>query len=75
MFTETVKIGFIVGVTSAFFIFSFLCYTAYAITKEYDCADFPTQEKSQIVFNGNEEDIYRLDQNNNGIACEYLPKE
>jgi micrococcal nuclease len=40
---------------------------------EYDCSDFSTQAAAQEVFNRHEDDIYRLDGDNDGQACESLP--
>lgn len=40
--------------------------------KEYNCSDFETQIQSQKIFEQNENDIFHLDKNNNGIACEGL---
>ena len=49
--------------------------------KDYDCKDFPNQEKAQSVydeckdFNPTIKDIYNLDSDNDEIACESLQKE
>ncbi len=43
---------------------------------EYNCSDFETQEEAQAAFEacgGPETDIHKLDQDNDGIACESLP--
>ena len=45
---------------------------------EYNCDDFDTQPEAQLFFEkvgGTENDVNRLDGNNDGEACESLPKE
>lgn len=42
---------------------------------EYDCSDFSTQAAAQEVFDRHEDDIYRLDGDDDGVACESLPTE
>jgi hypothetical protein len=42
-----------------------------ATTSDYDCADFATQEEAQEYLEPG--DPYRLDADNDGIACEDLP--
>ncbi len=47
-------------------------------TDEYNCDDFETQEEAQRFFinaGGPNEDVNRLDGDNDGVACESLPKE
>ena len=47
-------------------------------TDEYNCADFATQTEAQVFFKnagGPSKDTNRLDGDNNGIACQDLPKE
>lgn len=47
-------------------------------TDEYNCDDFATQEEAQTFFinaGGPNEDVNRLDGDNDGQACESLPKE
>lgn len=42
----------------------------------YNCSDFETQEEAQIFFErlgGTENDVHRLDGDNDGVACEALP--
>lgn len=41
--------------------------------KNYDCIDFKTQEEAQKVFKSHITDIYYLDGDDDGIACELLP--
>lgn len=44
------------------------------ITKTtYTCSDFKTQKEAQELYNKYADDPYNLDQNNNKIACEFLP--
>ena len=46
-------------------------------TDEYNCSDFETQEQAQKFFKnagGPSQDVNRLDGDNDGIACESLPK-
>ena len=45
---------------------------------DYNCDDFTTQPEAQKFFTkmgGVDKDIYRIDGNNDGQACESLPKE
>lgn len=39
--------------------------------RDYDCTDFETQEEAQLYLAPG--DPYRLDEDNNGLACETLP--
>ena len=39
---------------------------------DYDCKDFKTQKEAQEVFNRNRDDIYGLDRDKNGKACQNL---
>jgi len=44
---------------------------------DYNCDDFSTQPEAQAFFTkvgGTKNDVYRLDGNNDGQACESLPK-
>lgn len=46
-------------------------------TNEYNCADFKTQPEAQKFFvnaGGPSKDTNRLDGDNNGVACQDLPK-
>jgi micrococcal nuclease len=40
---------------------------------DYDCSHFDTQAQAQAVFDDHAEDIYRLDGDGDGRACESLP--
>lgn len=44
-------------------------------TSDCNCKDFKTQAEAQAVFDAfaSSGDIHRLDQNNDGVACESLP--
>jgi hypothetical protein len=47
-------------------------------TDEYNCDDFKTQDAAQRFFvkaGGPNNDVNRLDGDNNGVACQSLPKE
>lgn len=47
-------------------------------TNEYNCDDFKTQPEAQAFFikaGGPNEDVNRLDGNNDGVACQALPKK
>ncbi len=47
-------------------------------TDEYNCDDFATQEEAQKFFKnagGPSKDVNRLDGNNDGVACQDLPKQ
>lgn len=39
----------------------------------YDCADFGTRAAAQAVLDSDRSDPYRLDGDNDGAACEWLP--
>jgi micrococcal nuclease len=39
---------------------------------DYDCSHFDTQEQAQAVFEQDPSDPYRLDADNDGVACESL---
>lgn len=41
---------------------------------DLDCTDFTTQEEAQALLNSDPRDPHRLDADNNGIACETLPR-
>ena len=44
---------------------------------DYNCDDFSTQPEAQAFFKkvgGEKNDVYRLDGNNDGVACQDLPK-
>jgi Excalibur calcium-binding domain len=38
-----------------------------------DCNDFATQQEAQAAFDNSSGDPYRLDEDNDGKACEWLP--
>lgn len=43
---------------------------------DYNCDDFSTQPEAQAFFEkvgGDKNDVYRLDGDNNGVACQDLP--
>lgn len=42
---------------------------------DYRCSDFRTQEDAQRKLEESDDDIYRLDTDMDGLACEGLPKE
>ena len=54
---------------------SLLAYTIFLVlqSKDYDCVDFKSQSEAQVEFKKHPTDIYHLDANHNGIACEILP--
>lgn len=41
---------------------------------DLDCADFSSQREAQVELESHERDIHRLDGDNDGKACEHLPK-
>ncbi|MFZ3069373.1 MAG: excalibur calcium-binding domain-containing protein [Microgenomates group bacterium] len=46
-------------------------------SNDYNCSDFSTQSEAQAFFlkvGGTKNDVNRLDGNNDGIACQDLPK-
>ncbi|MFF9624060.1 excalibur calcium-binding domain-containing protein [Streptomyces griseosporeus] len=44
-----------------------------AHAQDVDCSSFTYQEDAQSVFRGTPGDPYRLDEDNDGVACEWLP--
>lgn len=67
-----------VAVGSAFFGLGlvgllFINYPS-APAKDYNCSDFKTWAEAQKVFDSNKGDIYGLDKDGDGIACEGLRK-
>jgi len=46
-----------------------------AAAQDRDCNQFATQAQAQAVYNSNPADIYNLDADNDGKACEWLPNE
>lgn len=40
----------------------------------YNCDDFATQEEAQAVYDADPSDPHGLDRDNDGIACESLPR-
>ena len=44
------------------------------VNSDCNCSDFATQEESQAVLDAFEGDPFRLDRNQDGVACESLPK-
>ncbi len=42
---------------------------------DYDCDDFTYQEEAQDEYDSNYGDVYRLDGDDDGVACETLPSE
>ena len=50
-----------------------VCAVSKAYALDYDCADFSTQQEAQAEFESHATDVYRLDGDNDGIACESLP--
>ena len=42
---------------------------------DYNCSDFSSQKQAQQVFERDDKDIYRLDGDHDGIACESLRRE
>jgi hypothetical protein len=47
--------------------------TGTASAADLDCKDFATQAEAQAAFNADPSDPNRLDQDNDGIACETRP--
>lgn len=45
-----------------------------AQAQDYDCSDFAFQEDAQAVLDQDPSDPYNLDGDNDGIACETLPR-
>lgn len=39
---------------------------------EYNCADFTSQKYAQDIFSEYKDDIYKLDGDHDGVACESL---
>lgn len=55
-----------------FILIAFISILAYVKLHEYDCIDFRTQQDAQKVFLRNSQDVYHLDGDQDGIACENL---
>lgn len=72
------KIVFIVCGSLLFLLWLLLAVYIFSIANakvnDLDCADFKTQTMAQKEFNLHQTDIYGLDNNKNGIACELLPR-
>ena len=54
-----------------------LCFpmAGVAAAQDRDCNQFATQAQAQAVYNANPADLYNLDADNDGKACEWLPNE
>jgi hypothetical protein len=61
-----------VGIAAAFVIGAF---GSVAQSRDWDCSDFNTHKQAQKFFKHHhpKQDPYRLDADNDGIACEDLP--
>ena len=46
-----------------------------AAAQDRNCNQFATQAQAQAVYNSNPADLYNLDADNDGLACEWLPNE
>jgi LPXTG-motif cell wall-anchored protein len=46
-----------------------------AAAQDRDCNQFATQAQAQAVYDANPADLYNLDADNDGKACEWLPNE
>jgi hypothetical protein len=46
-----------------------------AAAQDRDCNQFATQGQAQAVYNANPADLYNLDADNDGLACEWLPND
>lgn len=58
-----------------FFIAIFLVVMSILINhKDYDCSDFKSQEEAQRMLRKHDKDIYHLDGNSDGVACNALIK-
>ncbi len=55
-------------------LFAVLLLPGPARAQDLDCDDFQYQEDAQRVLEQDRSDPHRLDQNNDGIACEDLPR-
>lgn len=47
--------------------------SSFSAKRDYDCSDFRSQRQAQRVFARADRDIYGLDIDGDGIACESLP--
>jgi len=54
-----------------------LCFpmAGVAAAQDRDCNQFATQAQAQAVYNANPADVYNLDADNDGLACEWLPND
>lgn len=53
------------------FVFCIFTYLVVGYLKDYDCKDFKTQSEAQAFFEEHE-DVYNLDGDGDGKACENL---
>lgn len=72
------KIVFVVCGSLLFLLWLLLAVYIFSVANtkinDLDCADFKSQAMAQTEFNLHQTDIYGLDNNKNGIACELLPR-
>ena len=54
-----------------------LCFpmAGVAAAQDRNCNQFATQAQAQAVYNANPGDVYNLDADNDGLACEWLPND
>jgi hypothetical protein len=54
-----------------------LCFpmAGVAAAQDRDCNQFTTQAQAQAVYKANPADVYNLDADNDGVACEWLPND
>lgn len=64
---STFVLGFMLGVV----MMSFVMVCTSVVLKDYDCDDFPNmQGLSQFLYNLSPRDIYGLDRDRDGVACD-----
>lgn len=58
------------------FLLMFIVYfiSKNIIKEDYNCSDFNNQEDAQQVYEKHQTDIYNLDRDGDGTACESLTK-
>ena len=62
----------IISIIFIYFIIALFKTDGARITLDYNCSDFQNREEAIKVFLSNEEDIYKLDGDKDGIPCESL---
>lgn len=68
------KFLLIIAVTIIFLIIARMTLAVREGRLDFNCEDFHSQEQAQSIYKKNPIDIYGLDKDKDGVACEHLPK-